>query len=61
MGMSTVPEIMKANELGLNLIGISCLTNYGAGLVNTPLSHEDVLESSKRFQKEFSKLLIEIV
>ena len=61
VGMSTVPEIMKANELGLNLIGISCLTNYGAGLVNAPLSHEDVLENSKRFQKEFSKLLIEIV
>ena len=61
VGMSTAPEIMKANELNLNVIGISCLTNYGSGLVDAILSHEDVIESSERFQKEFSKLLIEIV
>ena len=59
--MSTVPELMKANELGLNVIGISCLTNYGAGIADKTLYHEDVLESSKRYQKEFSRLMIEIV
>ena len=52
---------MKANELNLNVIGISCLTNYGCGLVDATLSHEDVIECSERFQKEFSRLLIEIV
>ena len=61
VGMSTVPELMKANELGLNVIGISCLTNYGAGIADKTLYHEDVLENSKRYQKEFSRLMIEIV
>ena len=61
VGMSTAPEIMKANELNLNVIGISCLTNYGAGIADKTLYHEDVLESSKRYQKEISRLMIEIV
>ena len=59
--MSTVPEMMKARELELDVIGISCLTNYGAGMNGSKLSHKDVLETSSRVQKFFSKLLIEIV
>ena len=60
-GMSTVPEMMKARELGLDVIGISCLTNYGAGMDGSKLSHKDVLETSNRVQEIFSKLIIEIV
>ena len=60
-GMSTVPEMMKARELELDVIGISCLTNYGAGMDRSKLSHKDVLETSSRIQKIFSKLLIEII
>ena len=59
--MSTVPEIMKAIELGLNIIGISCLTNYGAGMEGAKLSHADVLETSNCVSKEFSKLLVQII
>ena len=61
VGMSTVPEIRKAIELGMNVVGISCLTNYGAGMEGSVLSHEDVLENSNLANKEFSRLLIEIV
>ena len=61
MGMSTVPEMMKAHELGLDIIGISCLTNYGAGMDGTTLSHADVLETSRQANTVFSSLLSEIV
>ena len=59
--MSTVPEIMKAKELGLQIIGISCLTNYGAGMEGAKLTHTDVLEASSRASIEFSKLLYQII
>ena len=61
VGMSTVPEIRKAVELGMNVMGISCLTNYGAGMDGLVLSHEDVIENSNLANKEFSRLLIEII
>tara|TARA_B100000315_G_C14374118_1_gene494372 strand:- start:18 stop:758 length:741 start_codon:yes stop_codon:yes gene_type:complete len=61
VGMSTVPEMMKAQELKLDVIGISCLTNYGAGIDGAQLSHKDVLEVSNRVQGDFSKLLLEII
>jgi len=61
VGMSTVPEIMKARELGIDFIGLSCLTNYGAGIEGALLSHENVLEITSRVQDKFSRLLMEIV
>ena len=61
VGMSTVPEIMKAEKLGLEVIAISCLTNYGSGMNGGILSHEDVLEIASRVQEKFSSLLLKIV
>ena len=61
VGMSTLHEIIKANELGLKVVGISCLTNYGAGMRGSVLSHEHVLENSSHVNEDFSKLLTEIV
>ena len=60
-GMSTVPEMMKAQEMGLEVGGISCLTNYGAGMDGATLSHADVLETSHRANAVFSNLIGEIV
>jgi purine-nucleoside phosphorylase len=60
-GMSTVPEMMKAQEVGLEIVGISCLTNYGAGMDGSILSHTDVLETSHRANAVFSSLISEIV
>ena len=61
VGMSTVPEIMKAIELDMNILGISCLTNFGAGIEKKILSHKDVLKVSNSINKKLSKLLIEII
>ena len=61
VGMSTLHEIIKANELGLKVVGISCLTNYGAGMKGSVLSHKDVLETSSQVNEDFSRLLTEIV
>ena len=61
VGMSTVPEIMKAEKLGLEVIAISCLTNYGSGMNGGILSHEDVLEIASRVQEKFSSFLQKII
>lgn len=61
VGMSTLHELMKSIELGLKVVGISCLTNYGAGMKGSVLSHKDVLDNSSQVSDDFSRLLIEIV
>ena len=53
VGMSTVPEIMKALDFGMNITGISCLTNFGAGLEDKKLLHSDVLNVSREKNKIF--------
>jgi purine-nucleoside phosphorylase len=47
VGMSTVLEAIEARALGLEIVGVSCLTNYAAGLRAQPLRHEDVLRASE--------------
>jgi len=61
VGMSTVPEIERAHDLGLNLLSIACLTNYAAGISDHPLSHEEVVDQAKRSGKQFSELLLRIL
>ena len=61
VGMSTVPEIWMAGELGLRVLGISCLTNYGAGLTVEPLTHLDVMETAHNTSEMFARLLTGIV
>ncbi len=61
VGMSTIPEMLKALELKLDVLGISCLTNYGAGMDGAKLSHNDVIETSNRTEKDFSKLILKII
>jgi len=46
VGMSTVPEAMIANALGLKILGISCISNMAAGISKQPLSHEEVAENT---------------
>ncbi len=61
VGMSTVPEVIVANYLGIKVLGISCVTNMAAGILDTPLSHEEVIEVTKRVEVEFSNLIEKIV
>lgn len=57
VGMSTVPEAIQARALGMRVAALSCLTNYGAGLSATPLSHEEVMEAGRRAAAELFALL----
>ena len=61
VGMSTVPEMMEAKKLGMNVLGISCVTNFGAGLSKVPLHHNEVLETAEKVKDDFIKLLSEII
>lgn len=57
VGMSTIHETIQAYQLGMEVLGISCLTNYAAGILDQPLSHEEVIATGKRIEKSFSELL----
>lgn len=57
VGMSTVLEAVQARALGLEVVGFSCLTNWAAGIGDSPLSHEEVLETGKSAAAEFARLL----
>ena len=60
VGMSTVPEAIVANYLGMKVLGISCLTNYAAGIIDRKLSHEEVIEAGAQVREAFSGLVKEI-
>ena len=57
VGMSTVPEAIAANHLGMQILGISCVTNIAAGLSGRKLSHEEVLEIGRRVSTTLLQLL----
>ncbi len=57
VGMSTVPEVIAANFLGLRVLGISCVTNMAAGIQDRPLSHKEVVETGRKVQPVFKGLL----
>ncbi len=61
VGMSTVPEAIVARHMGIEVLGISCITNMAAGVLPQPLNHEEVLETAKRVRGEFLSLLNAII
>ncbi len=61
VGMSTVPEVIAARHMGARVLGISCVTNYGAGLSEQPLSHDEVAETAQRVAADFQRLLLAIL
>ena len=56
VGMSTVPETIVARHSGIEVLGISCVTNLAAGIGSTHLSHEEVFEAGSRVQHRLAKL-----
>ena len=61
VGMSTVPEAIVARHMGLEVLGISCITNPAAGVLPQPLVHDEVMEVANRVRGEFSALLEAII
>ena len=57
-GMSTVPEATVFAHMGIDVLGISCITNMAAGVLPEKLRHEEVLETTTRVQKEFTQLVL---
>lgn len=61
VGMSTVPESIAANHLGLKVCGISCVTNMAAGIENVKLKHEDIKEEALKVMEKFSSIIAKSV
>lgn len=57
VGMSTVPEAIVARHMGLEVLGISCITNMAAGISDAPINHEEVMATGDRVRDTFTQLL----
>lgn len=61
VGMSTVPEAIVARHMGIKVVGISCITNMAAGVLDQPIVHEEVIETGERVRATFSELLRRVI
>lgn len=61
VGMSTAPEVIVASHSGMDVIGISCITNMAAGILDQPLDHEEVIETTQKVKSEFLSLVKSVV
>jgi purine-nucleoside phosphorylase len=61
VGMSTVPEALVARHMGMEVLGISCITNMASGVTDEPISHEEVMAIGNRVSATFTELLSRVV
>jgi len=61
VGMSTVPETIVARHMGVEVLGISCVTNLAAGLGETPLSHDEVFEAGRQVEHRLARLFERLI
>jgi purine-nucleoside phosphorylase len=61
VGMSTVPEAIVARHMGIEVLGISCITNMAAGISDEPINHEEVMATGDRVRATFTELLQRVI
>jgi purine-nucleoside phosphorylase len=61
VGMSTVPEAIVARQMGMKVLGISCITNMAAGIGESPINHEEVMETGQQVREKFTQLLRRVI
>ena len=61
VGMSTVPETIAANHLGIRVCALSCITNLAAGLSQNKLSHDEVTETARAVESKFGQFLVQFI
>lgn len=61
VGMSTVPEVIVARHAGMKVLGISCISNMAAGILDQPLNHEEVIETTEKVKTDFLRYVKTIV
>lgn len=61
VGMSTVPEVIAANHMGMKVLAISCVTNMAAGVLDRKIDHEEVLETGRQVRERFTALLMAVL
>lgn len=61
VGMSTVSEVIVARHAGLEVLGISCISNMASGILDQPLSHQEVMETTDRVREKFLSLVLSII
>ena len=61
VGMSTVPEAIVARHMGMNVLGISCITNMAAGISEQPINHEEVIETGEQVRDTLTQLLRRVI
>lgn len=61
VGMSTVPEVIVARHSGIEVLGFSCISNMASGILDQPLSHDEVMETTEKAKPKFMKLVLGII
>lgn len=61
VGMSTVPEVIVAAHAGIDVLGVSCISNMAAGILDQPLTHEEVIETTEQVKESFLQFVKKVI